>query len=1134
MNLVLIERLKYLPNKEYMVVVMKRKMVSLMVFSALLIGGSSINLKDLQANGEKALIINAKWADLPSAYFPTAKIALERLGIQYDVRNPDELTLDILNEYDFVFLPSLGNTQEGWQNFDVEAFKEMLEAYVMGGGNLLYAPFGGIYAKTSPYIFGIEPAYRCPEMTYVEIVNAEHPICEGFEEGERIYAHKAWIYSFPEDIDVIGIFRGADSNDDYGPGIAVLKRGQGKVIATGMFIGWTCSSCCAIPSGLPCETWIALTKNIIQWALIPDDSCDWPMFRHDPQHTGYSSCVVPSDMSLVWKYKTGNGIFSSPACVEGKVYVGSRDQHVYCLDADTGAVIWKYETGHRVVSSPFIYLGRVYIGSNDTYLYCLDAETGDVIWKHKTGGWIYSSPNLIDDKVYFGSRDTYFYCLDAETGALIWRFKTGDWVRSSPTFEENRVYFGSHDTYIYCLNSNSGALLWKHKTGSFIQSSPSAKNGMIYIGSEDSYFYCLHSETGLLNWKFKAGNNRIRSSPALYENRVYFGSDDTYLYCLNAATGDEIWKYKTNGMIKSSPSVAADMIFFGCNDTYVYCLSAETGAFIWKFKTNDIPESSPAIADGKIFVGSYDADCHLYCFGVVSDSDSDGVPNEEDNCPYGYNPGQEDFDQDGIGDVCDPDDDNDGLIDEIDACPFQDSSGLDADNDGCIDTFEGLVEVINSLPDSELPDELKSSLISKIENALHLVDKGADKAAVNVLNALVNQISAQEGKKIPPETAEMLTQYALNLIVQIQEEHAWSGLESQDSEFPKGDVYFNDDIGKQYAPIFYACSGSEPFPKEQFYRIRELSDCYLIQYLQVYPKQSFIIIPHNLDWSLVHVFVDKKTKNVMKIAFDHGLGFCTDPLQCSGVGKSGHRTAAVEWERIPDDSKEGSRVVLTIFDPCHFMTILSLDPVKDVLPPPTRVDVSTSQLTDEVIEFAYGVPSIGLTGRKLNPLGFDITDKEMVTEGTGSIKVIDLEAVVIEGNVYLDYAAPVSDAFIEVWLENSEESYVYHAFSGRMGESVFFPYSDVEKHGSRMFFVVCICEKNGVRRGQGYYDIQIPESSTSLLIRKGIQVGCHVFLPGIFTQLIAVPIPAVDTAAKVDQFHQSVNHVILAGDGVGI
>jgi hypothetical protein len=144
----------------------------------------------------------------------------------------------------------------------------------------------------------------------------------------------------------------------------------------------------------------------------------WPMFHHDLTHTGYSTSKAPKTNQTLWNFATGSVVWSSPAVADGKVYVGSYDMKLYCLDASTGASIWSFATGGAVPSSPAVADGKVYVGSADKKVYALDASTGSLIWSYTTGDYVDSSPAVADGKVYVGSRDYKVYAFGSHDVAI--------------------------------------------------------------------------------------------------------------------------------------------------------------------------------------------------------------------------------------------------------------------------------------------------------------------------------------------------------------------------------------------------------------------------------------------------------------------------------------------------------------------------------------------------------------------------------------------------------------------------------------------------------------------------------------------------------------------------------------------
>ncbi len=94
------------------------------------------------------------------------------------------------------------------------------------------------------------------------------------------------------------------------------------------------------------------------------------------------------------------------------------------------------------------------------------------------------------------------------------------------------------------------------------------------------------------------------------------------------------------------------------------------------------------------YSGVHTGRAYLYYLGP--DSDSDAVLDNCDNCVNAANLGQEDTDNDGLGDACDPDIDNDGLANAYDNCIYvQNLDQLNQDTDSLGDACDNCPLIAN-------------------------------------------------------------------------------------------------------------------------------------------------------------------------------------------------------------------------------------------------------------------------------------------------------------------------------------------------------------------------------------------------------------------------------------------------------
>ncbi len=366
-------------------------------------------------------------------------------------------------------------------------------------------------------------------------------------------------------------------------------------------------------------------------------------FRGTPERNLSGVGTVPRHPRLLWRFQTktktegpyerrgdpsltagvgwqGLGWTGQPCILDGRVYFGSVDSSVYCLDLATGRENWHYGAHHNVKGSISVLDGAIYHGGRDNKVRRYSLR-GEMVWETRIGQDTDSNPILVEGKLIIGGEDDSVYALDPDTGVILWRYTpTAGSCECSPCYAEGAIVIGSSAGGLYCLDPDDGSLLWELSTGGDGDPTPVYMDGRVYhaieIGNGASgKVSCVDVGKGEYVWR-KDLPRGVWATVAVIPDlrRLYVGCNDGKRYCLSPDDGSTIWERQLTGArIWSSPVVADGCVLVGVRDGTLWCLDEETSEPIWVFDDGLDIDATPAVADGRIVVGSQGG--WVYCLG---------------------------------------------------------------------------------------------------------------------------------------------------------------------------------------------------------------------------------------------------------------------------------------------------------------------------------------------------------------------------------------------------------------------------------------------------------------------------------------------------------------------------------------
>jgi len=203
--------------------------------------------------------------------------------------------------------------------------------------------------------------------------------------------------------------------------------------------------------------------------------------------------------SLNWNFSTGAANQEcdppkAPVTSGNRLFIAGLDGVIYSLDASSGRVSWKRKLPAAPSTGLALRDKTIYVGTNDQRLYRLNAETGAVISElaieaKPVGRLAFADDSLLLFLQNASERVGYIISVDSNLTSVRWKQRSSpDWASERPHLWKDLVLAGNCRGEMTAFRASDGERQWNLSLKGCIRSIGSSGN-MLFVGVQEGTIY---------------------------------------------------------------------------------------------------------------------------------------------------------------------------------------------------------------------------------------------------------------------------------------------------------------------------------------------------------------------------------------------------------------------------------------------------------------------------------------------------------------------------------------------------------------------------------------------------------------------------------------------------------------------